>query len=512
MNALPEWTERLDKRGLDPLGMQNSGVLLYQSLLPGISNVTLRMRYYGFYCWVSDAYAHVSGSTDFAQWQQWVRRCEALFALAASRAASASGAQAAGVGGIEWAGRTIGRTVEAGGDEIDFTTAASTDRAADIYLLQPMGVFGGAYSSQLVEVGLFEMGPDGLQRASPAGRTLAGLFRAAIGGTAEATFLAAIDQGKVTLAQLDALGGLVPGNIEAPSEERGAYETLLFAPRDTASESSQSRRASLELILWATLAVDRRPDEAGVRWFMFEPAAPIPSHLEPQRLRWEAYQCQDLFQVAAAALLDWAIELLGAAPEGLFLDELRGLMRAGLEAALAEEAVLPWSHVRAQSSGETFDFRAAWMTLTGRRGARGERALLGLRVIAALDARLSDRAALAEMVAQTLRPHSGARSIVSELRWIREREAQPLIDLAIGYMIDRIVRRHGWVALQKLRRQRDYTFLFEARDNRLVRLSAYQPVATTPRMAPAIQFLDDIDLVDGAGLTARGRAMLGTNA
>ena len=57
MVAEPEWTERIDKRGLDPLGMQNAGVALYQALVPGISNVTLRIRYYGFYCWVSDAYA-----------------------------------------------------------------------------------------------------------------------------------------------------------------------------------------------------------------------------------------------------------------------------------------------------------------------------------------------------------------------------------------------------------------------------------------------------------------------
>jgi hypothetical protein len=41
--ACPEWTDYRDKSGLDPLGMQNSSINLYQRLLPGISNVTLRM-------------------------------------------------------------------------------------------------------------------------------------------------------------------------------------------------------------------------------------------------------------------------------------------------------------------------------------------------------------------------------------------------------------------------------------------------------------------------------------
>ena len=42
----PEWTSLEKKRGLDPLGMQTTSVALYQQLVPGISNVTLRVRYY----------------------------------------------------------------------------------------------------------------------------------------------------------------------------------------------------------------------------------------------------------------------------------------------------------------------------------------------------------------------------------------------------------------------------------------------------------------------------------
>ena len=57
MIAYPEWTEYRKKNGLDPLGMQNTSVGLYQKLLPGISNVTLRIRYYGFYAWLSSIYA-----------------------------------------------------------------------------------------------------------------------------------------------------------------------------------------------------------------------------------------------------------------------------------------------------------------------------------------------------------------------------------------------------------------------------------------------------------------------
>ena len=73
-------------------------------------------------------------------------------------------------------------------------------------------------------------------------------------------------------------------------------------------------------------------------------------------------------------------------------------------------------------------------------------------------------------------------------------------------MIERIIRRHSHVAMQKLRRQGDYTFLFEQQEGRFVYLAAYQPVATTPRLASAIQFLADIHLLDDDGLTPLGWA------
>lgn len=38
--AVPEWTEYRKKNGLDPLGMQNSSVSLYQTFLPGMLIVT----------------------------------------------------------------------------------------------------------------------------------------------------------------------------------------------------------------------------------------------------------------------------------------------------------------------------------------------------------------------------------------------------------------------------------------------------------------------------------------
>lgn len=110
--AVPQWTKLSKKRGVDPLGIQNSSVRIYQRLLPGISNVTLRMRYYGLYVWLADRYAHDIGDTDQTTWQRRIRRAEALYALIAQLKGGEKG-----VGGAEWAEK---RLAAAGERKLDF--------------------------------------------------------------------------------------------------------------------------------------------------------------------------------------------------------------------------------------------------------------------------------------------------------------------------------------------------------------------------------------------------------
>ena len=79
----PAWADCRKKNGLDPPGMQNSSVNLYRRYLPGISNVTLRMRYQGLYAWTCRTYALKEPGDNPKNWKRLVRRAEALYALIA---------------------------------------------------------------------------------------------------------------------------------------------------------------------------------------------------------------------------------------------------------------------------------------------------------------------------------------------------------------------------------------------------------------------------------------------
>src|SRR3546814_21041910 len=101
------------------------------------------MRYYCYYCWVSETYARSGASDDFEAWRTWLRKAEALYALVAAYA------EETGVGGTEWAnGRpAVDKQV------IDFAAAHSTDRSQKRYFPQPLGSFGGRNFSHISERG-----------------------------------------------------------------------------------------------------------------------------------------------------------------------------------------------------------------------------------------------------------------------------------------------------------------------------------------------------------------------
>ncbi len=497
---MPEWTETPKKRGLDPLGMQNSGVLLYQNLLPGVSNVTLRMRYYGFYCWLIDLYARRHGSTAADDWRQWIRRGEALFALAAAKK---GGDAALGVGGVEWALETL----QTSDDPIDFGRAAGHE--GRVYLAQALGVFGGAYASQMVEAGFFSQGDnhDLVVPSKILGADAALAFKQAVGENAAAIFSVALGAGVITRAALDELARFAPDAIAADSTESALYRDALFARRNDLTQSAPRRRDTLNLILRTAKELGRRPSVDDLRWTLFTPATDA-DPLSAQRLRWEAYQLQDLFQVAAAGLLRWALDLLRDRTDGAPLSELLDLC---LDPLLPSLLGPTWrTHVLAlrATAPDARDLSRRVTQVRGEQRMTSEQAIAALTLIGALDARVRERGDLEDEITRSFSFGDGFRSITSERAFLSAREDDPIALTLRRFFQDRILNRHARVALQKFRTQRDYTYLFEIEDGRFHWRASYAPVFTTPRLAPALTFLTDIGLLDAHGLTPAGHTLL----
>jgi len=67
--------------GLDPLSLQTTSEATYATLLPGISNLTNRLRYYGFYCWLLDFYFQKEKKGNSTEQYKFIRRAELMVAI-----------------------------------------------------------------------------------------------------------------------------------------------------------------------------------------------------------------------------------------------------------------------------------------------------------------------------------------------------------------------------------------------------------------------------------------------
>ena len=234
----------------------SSASMRSRRLLPGISNVTLRMRYYGLYAWLCRTYALNKPSNDPEDWKRFVRRAEALYALIAYHARNESG-----VAGILWAGKAYEDTVS---ETIDFAVAADPG-SEPAYLKQAWGAYGAAYGSQLFAIGIFWESPN---HAIPVpsktvGDRLARVFAEELRELAE-LFGDVIARGVVTGGELDRLSPVAPSEIGLTGDERALYQEILLTPHDSEDRDAVSRRLSLLLVLNVAGLIGRAPDASGV--------------------------------------------------------------------------------------------------------------------------------------------------------------------------------------------------------------------------------------------------------
>jgi len=510
--VFPEWTEYQKKNGLDPLGMRTSSVSIYQTLLPGISNVTLRARYYGLYAWLCHHYAESVRDTNPKSWQRFVRRAEALFALICYRHGGETG-----VAGVAWAGRTIEGLGDPG-ELIDFATAA--EPGSDIYYLrQAWGAYGAAYASQLYEVGIYGVS-EGHELPVPTqelGVPLALAFTEVLGALAD-QFLAILGRGAVTLTELDALAAMAPSKIPTGSDERECYERILFAEADLERPADLERRKTLLILLALCGQTNSASKIHDIRWMLYtnndeqgNALGFATDELIDHSRKWWIYQANDLVHIAYETILKYTLDLLEPYAGGVTLSQLIAEAVGNLRSA-AENWPDTWEEV--VSASPTSDVNAERpLTEEVMQDARWDRVCSpegvwkAIRLLAIVHNRSRQLINHIESELNGLNP-ALFHSLRSEYRFLESQAAVDLEKFFTKLIEQRIIRRHLWVALRKLRYQGDYTFLVESDDGKVRLRSKDGPAFTNPRLGPAMTFLKDIHLIDNEGLTEQGRMVL----
>ena len=223
-SLVPFFGERLSFiRGLDPLGLQNTSDATFSMLLPGLNNVTGRIRYYRFYCWLLDEYSKNNGSTNPEDQKRFIRRAEYIIALSAQFIKD----YASNIPGSNYANKELQNNsfkrydLQAGTFKADGTTA-------ETYWNYSFGAFGQYYLGSLRDIGVISnrenqaglyvrtnsQGEDFIS-----GEMIAAAFDKNISTDIKQVFLSCIEVGSITEEQLISLLPefdltLIPSNTE----------------------------------------------------------------------------------------------------------------------------------------------------------------------------------------------------------------------------------------------------------------------------------------------------------
>ena len=305
-------------RGLDHLGAQAPCIALYAQLLPGITNVTDRARYFSFYPWVIWSFESRSADHSVDAFTRFLRRADCLFSMAAIRHRAVVDGPLEehdmAVIGSRRLGPAVAELAE-GGAPIDLEKfAAPHGESADRYFGSAWGGLGQYYFGSLATFGLvgmkdgFPKGPPGFDRER--GRAIAEAFDRSVDAD---RFFDVVASREVRLEDLDALSAFCPCALHSSVDERGLLLDFFFG-RTThqADENPGARRSSFALLLDIARIAEPQKLEWTLRAAAYSGQLPaespweLPDHLASLREQWGTYATNELLSVAVQSLF-WAV-------------------------------------------------------------------------------------------------------------------------------------------------------------------------------------------------------------
>ena len=147
----PFWgAKTTSKTGRDPLAVQNSSVVIYDNMVKGITNMTVRIRHNGFYCWLLTFIAerliasNPSKLDNLNEQIKYIRRGELLLAFTMQY----NYPQVNGNIGSIYAQNNINAQI------LDLALGADLENKPKVYWQHRLGGFGQYYLGVLTQLSL----------------------------------------------------------------------------------------------------------------------------------------------------------------------------------------------------------------------------------------------------------------------------------------------------------------------------------------------------------------------
>ena len=488
------------KVGLNHLGYRNAAEDLFTTLLPGLNNVTARIRYYSFYCWLIDKFFQNKPEPTVGEYNAFVRTAEYLLAIL-----HAGLKDSGGIPGIDYAIDTM----ESDPDIVDLhsgTSPANGTSTRGTFWANPGGVLRQYYGNSLQDMGITvpSLKISGISDISKqgdhiTGKDLSEYFEESIGSNASALFLNCIRKEKISREERDILRPPfsmknVPGSIG----EREMLIQMLLQEDYPGRSSRQLRRDTIRYYLeyCSDPLIKSYNDELGFPRYLYK------RYLKGERdssciTGWYCFYLDDAWQYYASVILERVLDILRKDKFGKwvnlndFTDEIASAVTTKFNADdTSLESVI--SNQQDISGKDNIG-----------RISKAMSALFDYYIIN--NAIWPDSSFLKVELG-----YYGTDDFHSASEYINKGKHMIFKDFVKQFIESKIIFRHYNISLRKYYQTgiASHKFMIEDGHIRYLKDTFTQATHTSPRLVSLIAFLSDLDLVHDLTLTEKGKELL----
>ena len=552
MKSITGWVKQPKAAGgLDHLGSQAPCINLYGRLLPGITNVTDRARYYSFYPWFFWAYEKYYQTLKWEEVVARYRKADCLFTLIAARHANQTDKNDDNHG-IAMIGRNTLvnalKELETNGKPLLLSTYATRElNTQSRYFKNKLGGLGQYYIGTFKELGLLDGNSrTGVQYTVPRANEIAEAIDA---GVERKLFFNSIDNDEITLTVLDALVSFCPCQLPQNSNEKSVLIDLFFDRKNIYGDDGIRRRLTLCMLLSLIDQLEKIApnDNVVLDHFVFRGSVysgylksevkwQLSEALEKTRKEWAIYQTNELLSIALQSIFWTVLTVLSESDRPYYSSELffKDFARSEIvENALGDQkdfsvlnavvdvknqlpALSDWEN----DDHECYKGRNLYNECSNRKNDPPLSNILqqALNIILTLAARIDPDS---KPYGPFEFPDNYFSYYPINLHTFQFNLASTWENLSLRELFEWLAHKWGIethlrVALRKLRRDKLDTFRVRPTDEGLKVVEIPEPVFTSPRFKQGLRMLRDLGAIDGGTIkgsykiTELGRELLET--
>lgn len=484
--------------GQDPLGLLNTGGKTFDLLLPGLNNVTDRIRYYAFYCWFFHCYAKYIGKPDKKVQFDHLRRAEFILSILAAKT------KVQGIGGITKALELYNTSQ----NSFDLTIGTGEDKKTKdgTYWKNPRGIFGQNYVSSLKQLNLireYDTDSDFFIKTQfeiegrVSGHDLALAFEKNVGTEITLLFVEIMKKGIITQSEIDKL--IIPFNmLQIPTstdEHILTWQLLIGADEPKQPTIMSFRNNTIQLLLETINIHDGAFFDYRLPFDAYHAAGRIDGEIDETFSLWYFYQLEQFWHMACTGSLTTFLKILNNESHGNWIDE------DTLVDSIASKVVMFLSNEGYINQKQDFknlkniDILEEGIVYEAQQ-ANDPFAKLGYNILLIKKLVTTNNEEIERLLLLT-RTHTlnSNSSFISSIDYLKNNEEMPLKDFVRYFIKKYIIVRHQWVSLRKMNDTQS-TEKFIREDGLIRFIDDVDYAYSSPRLNTLVNFMKELQLIN----------------